>query len=203
MAKQVKEYLRGVATFSGYVDQLRHVGDNDYGRSGDWIDVAVHGGVISIPAIEPVEIDDQVLVRGTLRNRGRVLDFNTQTIVVCKSEEQIESWEKALQGHYRLNAILTLNSYDRPTMVNKVLVKFNGLFQGMGIQFQIPLEEEQFLRLKSFERLELDYQFDLIRDFRVTGGEGNRQQIDTWRLTNPLPLTRKSRPVPNAEVAGK
>lgn len=194
MAKQNVDSLRGVATFSGVVDQIRHVGDNDYGRSGDWIDVAVHGGIIPVPALDVVEEGDQIIVRGLLRNRGRVIDLDAQSILVCRSDEELTAWEHAFRASYRAKMEIAVSAYDKVSMVNKAINRFNAAFWGVGIHFTCNLTQEQYITLKPFDKQSLDFHFDLIRDFRLTGGEGNRNTVDTWLLQNPAVVANRKAP---------
>ena len=201
MAKQVISMQKGVAQFSGYVDSVQHIGENQYGRTGDWIDIAVFGGIVRVEALRAVNVDDQVIVRGLLRNHGRVIDFVTQDIIVCTTEQELEAWSQHMDANYRAFLKLDLSSYDRVSITNKAVPRFSARFSGVGIQFGVSLEQEQYLAIKQFNGESLDWSFDLVRDFRVTGSEGSRQQVDTWSLRNPRPLIKRSAKVSPAEVS--
>lgn len=187
-------YQKGVAQFAGTVDDLRHIGENDYGRSGDWIDIAVFGGIITIPSLAQVEIDDQVIVRGVLRNRGRVLDMVYQDLIVCKSEQELSAWDDAVNMSYRGLFRASFDAYDKiSTITSKSSARFSCFFQGWGAQFRVPIDEEQYLKLKTYAGQMCEWHFDLVRDFRITSGE-NRQTLDTWMVVNPRPVVKKRTP---------
>lgn len=199
MAKSVN-LQKGVAVFSGYVDAIRHIGDNDYGQTGDWVDIAVFGGVIKVPAISPVNVEDQVIVVGTLRNRGRALEFVTQQLQIAKTDEELARWEQAFNASYRGFFACDILAYDNVSKIsNKAIAKFSARFRGIGIQFGIPLDESQYVELRQYDDTQNEWVFDLVRDFRVTGNEGSRNTVDTWRLDNPRLLKHRkttSPPVP-------
>lgn len=203
MAKMLTnhELAKGVAVFSGYVDGVRHVGDDDFGRSGDWVDVAIFGGIVSLPAVSIVDVDDQVIVRGFLRNKGRVIDLVPLDITACKTDEELAKWEQAFNGSFRASLKLALNVYGRESKIaHKTTQKFSGMWQGVGLQFSMPLEQSHYLSFRSVNFEYADWHFDLVRAFRVAGAEGSRETYDTWRLDNPRLISNNKprRPAPTS-----
>lgn len=185
-ALSTRDLLRGVAVFSGYVDSVRHVGDDDYGRSGDWVDVAIFGGIVTLPLVTPLEVNDQVIVTGTLRNRGKVIDLVPTDMLICRTDEELTRWDSAFNGSYRATLSCKANAYGRESKIaHKTTQKFNCRWQGVGLQFTLAVDQNDYLIFKQVENDILDWHFDLIRSFRVQAQGERLETYDTWTLDNP------------------